>query len=114
MRGISCLASILHQKRQNSAFDSDFKDVVWFEYLYASFDIFCVQIGLIVELQGVYEEYVKIDKTPFLKENVADFEIFKNVLFCALKVTCNLTALWGSKGQGLVPSFLFLEAYVNL
>ena len=41
--------------------------------LYASFGTFCVQMGQLFESQWAFEECLKIDKTLFFKENVADF-----------------------------------------
>ena len=49
----------------------------------ASFGTFCVQIGQFVEVHRVFEECLNIEKLPFSKKNVADFEflrIIKDVL----------------------------------
>ena len=39
--------------------------------------IFFSAFGLLFEVQRVFEEYLKIVKEPFSKENVANFEIFR-------------------------------------
>ena len=40
----------------------------------ASFGTFCVQIGWLLESQWAFEECLNIEKSLFLKENVADFD----------------------------------------
>ena len=46
-------------------------------HIYASFGTRCVQIGQLFEAQWAFEECLKIDKSSFSKENVADFEFFR-------------------------------------
>ena len=43
-------------------------------HLHASFSTFCDQIDQLFEAQWVFEECLIIDKVPFSKESVADFE----------------------------------------
>ena len=41
------------------------------QHLYDSFGTLCVQIGQLFKAQWVFEEYLQINKLPFLMENVA-------------------------------------------
>ena len=61
---------------QQTIFERNLK---WFctPHLYVSFATFCVQIGQLFGVQGVFTEYLKIDKSPFFKENVADLDAKK-------------------------------------
>ena len=45
--------------------------------IYASFGIFCVQIGQLFEAQQIFQGCLKIDKSLVSKENVFDFEFFR-------------------------------------
>ena len=45
-------------------------------HLHASFVTLCIKIGQLFETQGIFEEYLKIDKYPLYKDYVADFEFF--------------------------------------
>ena len=45
-------------------------------HLYASFDIFYVQIGQCFESKWVFEKFLKTVKSLFLRENEVDFEFF--------------------------------------
>ena len=45
-------------------------------HIYASFGIFCVQIGQLFEAQWVFGKCMKTVKSLFSKENDVDFEFF--------------------------------------